>query len=91
MVIDETDFLKKGDKSVGVQRQYSGTAGCIENCQVGVFLAYATPRGRTFPDRELYLPHSWTEDAARCKAAGVPAEVTFATKPQLAVRMLKRA
>jgi SRSO17 transposase len=91
MVIDETGFLKKGDKSVGVQRQYSGTAGRIENCQVGVFLAYATPRGRAFLDRELYLPHSWTEDAARCKAAGVPAEVTFTTKPQLAVRMLKRA
>jgi SRSO17 transposase len=90
MVIDETGFLKKGDKSVGVQRQYSGTAGRIENCQVGVFLAYATPRGRAFLDRELYLPRSWTDDATRCKAAGVPAEVTFATKPQLAARMLKR-
>ncbi len=91
LVIDETGFLKKGDQSVGVQRQYSGTAGRIENCQIGVFLAYATPRGRAFLDRALYLPRSWTNDPVRCKAARVPAEVTFATKPQLAVRMLKRA
>src|SRR5512133_1227295 len=91
LVIDETGFLKKGDKSVGVQRQYSGTAGRIENCQIGVFLAYASPRGRAFLDRELYLPRSWTDDPSRCRAAGVPSEVAFATKPQLAVRMLKRA
>ncbi|MDB4932571.1 MAG: isftu1 [Myxococcaceae bacterium] len=77
--------------SVGVQRPYSGTAGRIENCQVGVFLTYATPRGRTFLDRALYLPASWTEDPARCKAAGVPKDVGFATKPQLALRMLERA
>jgi SRSO17 transposase len=91
LVIDETGFLKKGNKSVGVQRQYSGTAGRIENCQIGVFLAYASPRGRTFLDRELYLPKEWTADRARCAEAGVPAEVEFATKPQLAKRMLERA
>jgi SRSO17 transposase len=91
LVIDETGFLKKGIKSVGVKRQYSGTAGRIENCQIGVFLAYASPRGRTFLDRELYLPKEWAEDAARCREAGVPAEVTFATKPQIACRMLERA
>lgn len=91
LAIDETGFLKKGSHSVGVQRQYSGTAGRIENCQVGVFLTYATPRGRTFLDRALYLPASWTDDPARCEAAGVPKEVGFATKPQLALRMLERA
>jgi SRSO17 transposase len=91
LVVDETGFLKKGDKSAGVQRQYCGTAGRIENCQVGVFLAYVTPRGRAFLDRELYLPRSWADDPGRCQAAGMPAEVAFATKPQLAVRMLKRA
>src|SRR5436190_3633010 len=91
LVIDETGFLKKGTKSVGVQRQYSGTAGRIENCQIGVFLAYASPRGRTFLDRELYLPREWAEDAARRDEAGVPADVEFATKPQLAKRMLERA
>jgi SRSO17 transposase len=91
LVIDETGFLKKGDKSVGVQRQYSGTAGRIENCQLGVFLAYATPQGRTFLDRELYLPQEWAADAARRAEAGVPEGVEFATKPQLAQRMLHRA
>jgi len=91
LVIDETGFLKKGDKSVGVQRQYSGTAGRIENCQIGVFLAYATLQGRTFLDRELYLPQAWAGDAARRAEAGVPAAVAFATKPQLAQRMLQRA
>lgn len=91
LVIDETGFLKKGDKSVGVQRQYSGTAGRIENCQIGVFLAYATPQGRTFLDRELYLPREWASDAARRAEAGVPEAVEFATKPQLAQRMLQRA
>ena len=91
LVIDETGFLKKGAKSVGVQRQYSGTAGRIENCQIGVFLAYASPRGRTFLDRELYLPREWAADRARCDEAGVPAGVEFATKPQLAQRMLERA
>ena len=73
LVIDETGFLKKGTKSVGVARQYSGTAGRIENCQIGVFLAYASPRGHAFLDRALYLPKSWAEDAARREEAGVPA------------------
>ncbi len=90
LVIDETGFLKKGRKSVGVQRQYSGTAGRIENCQVGVFLSYASSRGHTLLDRELYLPKSWTNDPERCREAHVPAEVTFATKPELAQRMLER-
>jgi SRSO17 transposase len=84
LVIDETGFLKKGGKSVGVQRQYSGTAGRIENCQIGVFLAYTSPRGHTLVDRELYLPKSWTDDQERCQKAHVPEEVTFATKPELA-------
>jgi SRSO17 transposase len=91
LVVDETGFLKKGTKSVGVQRQYSGTAGRIENCQIGVFLAYASPKGRTFLDRELYLPREWVEDPQRRTEAGVPAAVAFATKPQLARRMLERA
>lgn len=90
VVIDETGFLKKGTKSVGVQRQYSGTAGWIENCQVGVFLAYASSHGHTLLDRELYLPKSWTDDQERCREAHVPAEITFATKPELAQRMLER-
>jgi SRSO17 transposase len=91
LVLDETGFLKKGTKSVGVARQYSGTAGRIENCQIGVFLAYASPRGRAFLDRALYLPKAWTEDAARREAAGVPGEVSFATKGELAKTMLARA
>jgi SRSO17 transposase len=90
LVIDETGFLKKGPKSVGVQRQYSGTAGRSENCQLGVFLSYARPKGHTLLDRELYLPKSWTENPARCQQADVPADVTFATKPALAARMLWR-
>lgn len=90
VIIDETGFLKKGTKSAGVQRQYSGTAGRIENCQMGVFLAYASPRGHTLLDRELYLPKSWTDDQERCREAHVPAGVTFATKPELAWRMLER-
>jgi SRSO17 transposase len=91
LVIDETGFIKKGAKSVGVNRQYSGTAGRIENCQIGVFLAYASPQGRAFLDRELYLPQEWAEDAARRQEAGVPPEVSFQTKPQLAKAMLQRA
>jgi SRSO17 transposase len=91
LVVDETGFLKKGEKSVGVQRQYSGTAGRRENCQIGVFLTYASPRGHTFLDRALYLPASWTDDRARCRAAGIPDEVAFATKPALAQAMLERA
>ena len=91
LVVDETAFLKKGDKSVGVQRQYSGTAGRIENCQLGVFLAYASSKGRTFIDRELYLPKQWAESAERRKEAAVPSDVKFSTKPQLAQKMIKRA
>jgi SRSO17 transposase len=91
LVVDETGFLKKGTTSVGVQRQYSGTAGKVDNCQLGVFLAYASGRGRAFIDRELYLPRCWTNDPARCRAARVPAEVPFRTKPQLARVMLERA
>jgi SRSO17 transposase len=91
LVVDETGFLKKGTKSAGVARQYSGTAGRIENCQIGVFLGYASPAGRTFLDRELYLPKAWIDDRDRCREAGVPDEVDFATKPALAIRMLTRA
>ena len=91
LVVDETGFLKKGSKSVGVKRQYSGTAGRIENCQIGVFLAYASPQGRALLDRELYLPAEWAEDRARRQEAGVPQQVSFQTKPQLAKVMLQRA
>jgi SRSO17 transposase len=90
LVIDETGFLKQGTKSVGVKRQYSGTAGRIENCQIGVFLTYAAPQGHVLLDRELYLPREWAEDTERRQEAGVPETVTFATKPQLARRMLER-
>jgi SRSO17 transposase len=90
LAIDETGFLKKGKKSVGVQRQYSGTAGRIENCQIGVFLTYASQGNHTLVDRELYLPKSWTQDPERCRAAHVPEEVVFASKPELAARMLWR-
>lgn len=89
--VDETGFIKKGTRSAGVQRQYTGTTGKVDNCQLGVFLAYASDRGRALVDRELYLPTSWTEDAGRCAAAGIPAEVGFATKPQLGIAMLARA
>jgi SRSO17 transposase len=91
LVVDETGFVKKGTRSAGVQRQYSGTAGRVENCQLGVFLAYASPRGRALIDAELYLPRSWTDDRARCAAAGVPDQAGFATKPALAMSMLGRA
>ncbi len=91
LAVDETGFLKKGDKSVGVQRQYCGTAGRIENSQIGVFLAYASARGRTLLDRELYLPQVWAEDRERRREAGVPEGVSFRTKPQLAQLMLERA
>jgi SRSO17 transposase len=91
LVVDETGFLKKGTKSAGVRRQYSGTAGRIENCQVGVFLAFAGRHGHALLDRELYLPEEWAADADRREEAGIPAAVTFATKPQLAERMLRRA
>lgn len=88
--IDETGFLKKGNKSAGVGRQYSGTAGRIENCQIAVFLSYATPKGRTLIDRELYIPQVWFEDEKRCRSAGIPENLKFNTKPELALQMLKR-
>jgi SRSO17 transposase len=91
LVVDETGFLKKGTKSCGVARQYSGTAGRIENCQVGVFLGYATARGRAMLDRALYLPKEWAAAASRRKVAGVPRAVRFATKLVLARRMIERA
>jgi SRSO17 transposase len=91
LVLDETGFLKKGTKSVGVARQYSGTAGRIENCQIGVFLGYASARGHAFLDRALYLPKAWAEDAARRAEVGIPLEVGFATKGELAQTMLARA
>jgi SRSO17 transposase len=91
LVVDKTGFLKKGITSVGVQRQDSGTAGKVDNCQLGVFLAYASRKGRAFIDRELYRPRLWTDDPGRCKAARVPEEVGFRTKPQLARVMLERA
>jgi SRSO17 transposase len=72
LIVDETGFLKKGDRSAGVSREYTGTAGRIENAQVGVFLTYSAPRGRTFLDRELYLPKVWAEDRDRCSRAGIP-------------------
>lgn len=90
-VLDETGFPKQGRHSVGVARQYSGTLGKIGNCQVGVFLAYVAPGGHALIDRQLYLPRAWTDDAARCRAAGVPASVTFQTKADLGLAMLGQA
>ena len=91
LVMDETGFLKKGKKSAGVARQYSGTAGRRENSQVGVFLLYASKKGYAFIDRALYLPEEWTQDRVRCREAGIPDEVSFATKGELAHQMLLRA
>ena len=91
LVVDETGFIKKGTKSAGVQRQYSGTAGRTENCQLGVFCGYATTKGRALIDRELYLPKSWIADRDRCREAAVPDDVGFATKTDLARTMLARA
>jgi SRSO17 transposase len=91
LVVDETGEVKKGSASAGVQRQYSGTAGRVENCQVAVFLSYASAAGHALIDRELYLPRSWTADPARCAAAGIPPDTVFATKPKLARRMIVRA
>jgi SRSO17 transposase len=91
LVIDETGFVKKGRHSAGVARQYSGTAGKVENCQIGVFLGYASPLGHALLDRELYLPKEWTDDRERCRQAGIPADRPFATKPQLARQLLARA
>lgn len=90
VVADETGFLKKGTTSAGVQRQYSGTAGRIENCQLDVFLTYVSAKGRALIDRELYLPASWIDDRQRCQETGIGAEIEFATKPMLAQHMLER-
>jgi SRSO17 transposase len=91
LICDDTGFLKKGTKSAGVQRQYSGTAGRTENCQIGTFLAYASARGRALIDRELYLPASWTDDRDRCQAAGIDDEICFATKNEHFRQMLQCA
>lgn len=92
LAVDETGFLKKGRMSAGVARMYTGTAGRVENCQVGVFAAYVTPDGgRALIDRELYLPEKWTADRDRCRAAGIGGDVSFATKPGLARTMIERA
>ena len=91
IVIDETGFLKKGRHSVGVKRQYSGTVGRIENCQIGVFLSYASEKGHALIDREVYLPEEWAADMARRTTAKVPAATQFATRPELARQMLERA
>src|SRR5258708_14454825 len=92
LIADETGFLKTGRRSAGVQRQYTGTAGKITTCQVGVFLAYAVPAAgvRVLVDRELYVPESWTGDRDRCGEAGIGEDVTFATKPQLGRTMVER-
>ena len=90
-MVDETGFLKKGTHSAGVQRQYSGTAGRIENSQVGVFLSYTSARGYTFVDRQLYVPESWIGNRQRCRAAGIPETVGFQTKPQIGLALLQRA
>ena len=91
LVIDETGFLKQGKSSCGVGRQYTGSAGKITNCQVGVFTAYMSRHSHAFIDRTLYLPKAWTDDSARLAAVHVPADVGFATKPSLARRMIERA
>jgi SRSO17 transposase len=91
LVVDETGDLKKGSHTVGVQRRYTGTAGKVDNAQVAVYLAYATAAGHGVIDRELYLPQGWIDDPVRLKAAGVPDQVGFATKPELARVMLERA
>jgi SRSO17 transposase len=91
LVIDETGDLKKGTQTVGVQRQYTGTAGRVENAQVAVYLVYASDAGHALIDRELYVPRGWIQDPDRCRAAGIPEEVGFATKPTLAKAMIGRA
>ena len=90
VAIDETSFPKRGCKSAGVQVQYCGTTGQVENCQVGVFLSYVTAKGHSLIDRELYLPFDWTADPKRCQEAGIPGSARFQTKPELAVHMLER-
>src|SRR5438477_5895412 len=90
LVVDESGFVKKGALSVGVARQYSGTAGRIENCQIGVFLAYASRFGQALIDRRLYLPETWSTDEARREKTGVPQDLSFATKPQIACELMPR-
>jgi SRSO17 transposase len=91
LVLDETGFLKQGKASCGVARQYTGSAGKITNCQIGVFAAYVSRHGHAFIDRALYLPKAWTDDPARLAAGHVPPGTTFATKPRLALVMIERA
>lgn len=91
LVVDETGFLKQGKMSCGVKRQYSGTAGRIENCQIGVFMTYASEKGHAPIDRRLYIPEDWLKEPERCRKAGVPETVTFQTKPQMALDMIKEA
>ncbi|MBP2056090.1 SRSO17 transposase [Streptomyces griseochromogenes] len=91
LIVDDTGFLKKGTTSVGVQREYSGTAGRTQNCQIGVFAAYASAKGRALVDLELYLPKSWASDTDRCRVAKVPGGSGFATKGELARAMILRA
>ncbi|NUV87598.1 IS701 family transposase, partial [Streptomyces sp. KAI-26] len=91
LIIDDTGFVKKGTTSAGVGRQYTGTSGKIDNCQIGVFAAYATSRGRALVDRELYLPKAWTSDRERCRAAKIPDERQFATKGELAKVIVTRS
>jgi SRSO17 transposase len=90
LALDDTGFIKKGVRSAGVQRQYTGTSGKKDNCQIGTFLAYVAPDGHALIDRELYLPESWTEDRSRRAAAGIPEGVEFTTKPRTAITMLQR-
>lgn len=90
LVVDKTEFLKKGTHSVGVGRQYLGTAGRIENCQIGVFVAYASRSGHSLIDRQLYLPKNWAKDPERRNKAQVPEDIEFATKPALACEMIAR-
>src|SRR5919201_3498559 len=91
LVVDETGFPKQGTHSAGVARQYCSTLGKRANCQIGVFLGYASPKGHVGLDRALYLPQEWTDDRARCRQAGIPDEVLFRTKPQLALALIERA
>jgi SRSO17 transposase len=91
LALDETAFIKKGHQSVGVARQYCGASGKLDNCQVGVFLSWQTAKGHALIDRALYLPQEWTQEPERCAQAGIPEDVTFATKPELARRMVERA
>ncbi|HLZ63060.1 MAG TPA: IS701 family transposase [Ktedonosporobacter sp.] len=90
LVIDETSFRKRGKKSAGVKKQYCGTTGTLENCQVGVFLAYSSPKGCTLLDRELYLPKEWIDDPGRCQEASIPEGLRFRTKCELAQQMIER-